>query len=291
MILNKMNIYLNKTILLISIIILTFSCTDNEYSYHKNGKLWYTVPTKNGKRNGKLKQYYDNGDIQLISHWKNGIKIGKAESYYHNGNIENTEFFRDGLLIDSLMRYDSLGNIFSKIHFKDGKRHGPYFEYFSNGKIKVALNYFMGSLEGKGIMYYEHGNVFAKLVFRNDSILYSIDYDENGKRTANRLPVYYKILPENDSDSLKLEIGMEFSYFDSTGVRVILGNLDSDYNKILDTLATKYSKDSLFVIFNLHKKSIKNNLISGKLYEFPFKNKEEKIKNISVVPFTFNLKK
>ena len=83
---------------------------------------FYTIiEYKNGKRNGKVKEYttYD-GKLEFEGEYLNGKRNGKGKEYYGNDKL----------------KFEG--------EYLNGKRNGKGKEYYSNGKLKFEGEYLNG---------------------------------------------------------------------------------------------------------------------------------------------------
>ena len=148
---------------------------------------------KNGKKNGKGKEYYDSEKIKFDGEYLNGKKIsgkkydedghvifvlenGKGEEYNSNrGTIFEGEYF-DGRKWNGIgyyfkrkvfemkygkgtaIEFDYYGNIIFEGEYLNGYPNGEGKEYYKNGKLKFEGNYLNGN-RIKGNKYDKKGNI------------------------------------------------------------------------------------------------------------------------------------
>ena len=75
-------------------------------------KLLFEGEYKNGKKNGKGKEYYLNGEVIFEGEYKNGKRNGKGKEYYFNRELlnekENKDYYENNLIFEG--------------EYKDGKK-------------------------------------------------------------------------------------------------------------------------------------------------------------------------
>ena len=87
--------------------------------YSKDESSIFEFPYKNGKKEGRGKEYYLNGKFKSDAFFIDGLLQGKSIGYYENGNLEYEENYKDGKLEGESTNYDENGNLTSKAIFKD----------------------------------------------------------------------------------------------------------------------------------------------------------------------------
>ena len=87
--------------------------------YSKDESSIFEFPYKNGKKEGRGKEYYLNGKFKSDAFFIDGLLQGKSIGYYENGNLEYEENYKDGKLEGESTNYDENGNLTSKAIYKD----------------------------------------------------------------------------------------------------------------------------------------------------------------------------
>jgi antitoxin component YwqK of YwqJK toxin-antitoxin module len=112
------------------------SMVDGEKSiYSDNGKLHYKVEYKNGKANGRVREYYANGNIYMDAIYKDGHRNGKCTHFYKNGKP------------------------FSVSEYKNGDKDGIETKYNENGKIMATIPYHKNKVQPGLIEYQKDGSI------------------------------------------------------------------------------------------------------------------------------------
>ncbi|PCI98117.1 MAG: hypothetical protein COB15_06370 [Flavobacteriales bacterium] len=158
---------MKKTLLLITIIILIYSCSNEEskredslsriiYYFDENGKqtskkadyLIILETDSIGKeielKNGIYKEYYLSGKPMQILNYRKDKLEGRATTYYENGQISEISNW-------SADEYD-----------------GEYKYHLENGTIQQEFNYNKGLLNGPCKTYYPKGNIKTDILYKNN---------------------------------------------------------------------------------------------------------------------------
>ena len=114
-----------------------------------DGKLIFEGDYLNGKRNGKGKEY-DSYNKKLIyeGEYLNGKRNGKGKEYYDNGNIQFDGEYLDGKQIIGT-KYDRDG----KILYQLNNTNGIGKEYVNSNELIFEGEYLHGKKNGKGKKY------------------------------------------------------------------------------------------------------------------------------------------
>ena len=129
---------------------------ENEYSLgEKSGsKLIYEGEFLNGKRNGKGKEYNDNGKLIFEGEYKNGkIFKGIINIYYYSSLLYNGEF-------------------------SNGKKNGIGKEYFDNGKLKFEGEFLNGK-KWNGIISNQYNSVYKFEIKNGNGKIKEYDQERN----------------------------------------------------------------------------------------------------------------
>lgn len=146
----------------------------------KDGNLQYIAEYKNGKTNGRVRQFYPDGKLYMDAIYKDGLRDGKCTYYfkngnpftvsnYVNGNIEGTEnkYYEDGKLlsVNTYLKNNVMPGLIE--YEKDGKeipnnvsiiikrsenpaRDGKYFIHVSLSNPGISASYFVSYADGSG---------------------------------------------------------------------------------------------------------------------------------------------
>lgn len=110
--------------------------------------------------------------------------LWKVTKYYRNGKIKKQGHFKTKdkkMPVGEFVTFNMKGKT-SSILFYDlfGKKKGPRKAWFDNGKINSTGMYLDNMKEGVWKYYHYNGNKACIQYFKNDSILKTILYNENG---------------------------------------------------------------------------------------------------------------
>ena len=98
------------------------------------------------------------------------------------GDIFQNGEFKDGMKEGYWREYDSDGSLGKKEHFRKGELHGRSEYHYINGQ-KIIENYIDGKLNGRWEWYYANGRLEELRIFKDDWIISSDHYFENGQLT------------------------------------------------------------------------------------------------------------
>ena len=138
--------------------------------YSKDESSIFEFPYKNGKKEGRGKEYYLNGKFKSDAFFIDGLLQGKSIGYYENGNLEYEENYKDGKLDGLIKDYYENGQLKSELNYKNGQLDGLARAYHENGQLHIEENYKDGKLEGESTNYDEKGNIILKLIYKDDEI-------------------------------------------------------------------------------------------------------------------------
>ena len=127
-------------------------------------KIKVEFPYKNGKLEGRGKEYYPSGKFKSDAFFIDGLLQGKSIGYYENGNLEYEE------------------------NYKDGKLDGLIKEYYENGQVYIQESYQNGELEGESFNFNEDGSLRSKAVYKNGELVGDIVQGEVGTVVAGDIP-------------------------------------------------------------------------------------------------------
>ena len=136
--------------------------------YSKDESSIFEFPYKNGKKEGRGKEYYLNGKFKSDAFFIDGLLQGKSIGYYENGNLEYEENYKDGKLDGLVKNYYENGQLKAELNYKNGKLDGLARAYHENGQLHIEENYKDGKLEGESTNYDEKGNITSKRIYKDD---------------------------------------------------------------------------------------------------------------------------
>ena len=140
-----------------------------------------------------IAKYYSKDESSIFEFpYKNGKKEGRGKEYYLNGKFKSDAFFIDGLLQGKSIGYYENGNLEYEENYKDGKLDGLIKDYYENGQLKSELNYKDGKLEGESTNYDENGNLTSKAIYKDDEMVENLfgDTEEDTSSKNNKLKGY-----------------------------------------------------------------------------------------------------
>ena len=126
--------------------------------YGSNDVLAFEGEYKNGKRNGKGKEYNINGNLIFEGEYKNGKRNGKGKELCFNKYKEFEGEYRNGIRWIGV-EYDYDENIINKINYEEEL----YKEYYKNELKKFEGESINGKKNGKGKEFFNNDN--NKLMF------------------------------------------------------------------------------------------------------------------------------
>ena len=140
-----------------------------------------------------IAKYYSKDESSIFEFpYKNGKKEGRGKEYYLNGKFKSDAFFIDGLLQGKSIGYYENGNLEYEENYKDGKLDGLVKNYYENGQLHIEENYKDGKLEGESTNYDENGNLTSKAIYKDDEIVENLfgDTEEDTSSKNNKLKGY-----------------------------------------------------------------------------------------------------
>ena len=160
--------------------------------YSKDESSIFEFPYKNGKKEGRGKEYYLNGKFKSDAFFIDGLLQGKSIGYYENGNLEYEENYKDGKLDGLVKNYYENGQLKSELNYKNGQLDGLARAYHENGQLHIEENYKDGKLEGESTNYDENGNLTSKAIYKDDEMVENLfgDTEEDTSSKNNKLKGY-----------------------------------------------------------------------------------------------------
>ena len=128
-----------------------------------------------------IAKYYSKDESSIFEFpYKNGKKEGRGKEYYLNGKFKSDAFFIDGLLQGKSIGYYENGNLEYEENYKDGKLDGLIKEYYENGEVYIQESYKNGELDGESFNFNEDGSLRSKAVYKNGELVGDIVQGEVG---------------------------------------------------------------------------------------------------------------
>ena len=160
--------------------------------YSKDESSIFEFPYKNGKKEGRGKEYYLNGKFKSDAFFIDGLLQGKSIGYYENGNLEYEENYKDGKLDGLVKNYYENGQLKAELNYKNGQLDGLARAYHENGQLHIEENYKDGKLEGESTNYDENGNLTSKAIYKDDEMVENLfgDTEEGAPSKNNKLKGY-----------------------------------------------------------------------------------------------------
>ena len=160
--------------------------------YSKDENSIFEFPYKNGKKEGRGKEYYLNGKFKSDAFFIDGLLQGKSIGYYENGNLEYEENYKDGKLDGLVKNYYENGQLKTELNYKNGQLDGLARAYHENGQLHIEENYKDGKLEGESTNYDENGNLTSKAIYKDDEMVENLfgDTEEDAPSKNNKLKGY-----------------------------------------------------------------------------------------------------
>ena len=117
---------------------------------------------------GIAKIYYDNGEIYAKIPYKNGKLEGKGKEYYQkSGNLMREVPYRNGSVEGVVKIYYDNGNLYAIQNIKNGNAEGETISYYKNGNINIKANFVNNKLNGNISVYNEDGTLSYIAPYKN----------------------------------------------------------------------------------------------------------------------------
>ncbi|MBK7175548.1 MAG: toxin-antitoxin system YwqK family antitoxin [Bacteroidales bacterium] len=142
------------------------------------------IDYKQGKMNGKKKDYYENaaGKLKEESNYINDIKEGSSVFYAVNGDPIAEYNYKNGSLEGIQKTYYAGKKLMSEQNYINNTESGLYKEYFESGKVKIETTYKNGAMDGKYVEFDEEGKMKVEGIYVNGEKEGKwTEFDANGK--------------------------------------------------------------------------------------------------------------
>jgi len=142
---------------------------------------------KNGKKNGKGKEFYKSHEFsydEIIKstlifegEYLNGKRNGKGKEYYNDGKLKFEGEYINGKISKGIIYIYDCDRLIFNGEFSNGEKNGLGKEYYNNGKIKFEGEFLNGK-KWNGIIYNNYNNDFMYEIKNGNG--YIKEYDEEG---------------------------------------------------------------------------------------------------------------
>jgi antitoxin component YwqK of YwqJK toxin-antitoxin module len=103
--------------------------------YSENGKLHFIVESKNGKANGRVREYYPNGKIYMDAIYKDDHRHGKCTHYFKNGKPFSVSYYVNGEKDSIETKYNENGQVLALVPYKKDKVQPGLKEFRKDGTL------------------------------------------------------------------------------------------------------------------------------------------------------------
>lgn len=171
--------------------------------YSENGKLHYILETKDGKTNGRVREYTPDGKLYMDAIYKDDHRNGKCTHYFKNGKPFSVSFYINGAKDSIETKYSQDGRILALVPYKNDIVQ-PGLKEFEKDGSELTDN---TSLVIKAVNQLSRGGKYYLRVGlsepRNDAKFYASPQTD---------PDMLKLLPMNGADGI-LEVPVLSSGF------------------------------------------------------------------------------
>jgi hypothetical protein len=101
--------------------------------YSQDGKLQYIIELKDGKTNGRVREYHPDGYLYMDAIFKDDHRNGKCTHYYKNGKPFSVSFFKNGSRDSIETKYNAKGQILALVPYKNDKVQPGLKEFKKDG--------------------------------------------------------------------------------------------------------------------------------------------------------------
>lgn len=171
-------------------------------------KICQTVEYKDGKKNGKLKEYYDNGNLKTVQQFKDDKNIDTALYYHKNGVLAVIQMHDNGSKEGCWKKYNELGKLYSDMCFENNLLNGTSLTYtYKSLNLIERFNYKDGNKQGKQETFYNSGKPKSVTYYNEDRLsLGTIEWFESGEEINNDFKIKY-------SEQNKVNLENKLYYF------------------------------------------------------------------------------
>lgn len=108
--------------------------------FSENGKLHYILETKDGKTNGRVREYTPDGKLYMDAIYKDDHRNGKCTFYFKNGKPFSVCYFINGAKDSTDTKYNEKGQILAIVPYKKGIVQPGLKEFAKDGSEIVNDN-------------------------------------------------------------------------------------------------------------------------------------------------------
>ena len=141
--------------------------TGTAYDKFPNKKKRMTMPIKNGKIEGTVKEWLENGQIILERHFKDGVPHGKETQWFVIGKKKVEVNYVNGKVEGIAKEWYKSGQLKSEGLFRNGKEEGEHKWWHINGQIDQIVFYKNGLAEGTVKNWFADGSLQLESNFKN----------------------------------------------------------------------------------------------------------------------------
>jgi antitoxin component YwqK of YwqJK toxin-antitoxin module len=108
--------------------------------YSENGKLHYIIESKDGKTNGRVREFTSDGKLYMDAIYKNDHRNGKCTFYFKNGRPFSVAYFINGAKDSIETKYDENGRVLALVPYKKDKVQPGLKEFAKDGSLIPVNN-------------------------------------------------------------------------------------------------------------------------------------------------------
>jgi antitoxin component YwqK of YwqJK toxin-antitoxin module len=105
--------------------------------FSKNGKLHYIIESKDGKTNGRVREYTSDGKLYMDAIYKNDHRNGKCTFYYKNGQPFSVCYYANGAKDSIDTKYKENGEVLALVPYKNDKVQPGLKEFEKDGTERI----------------------------------------------------------------------------------------------------------------------------------------------------------
>lgn len=124
--------------------------------YSENGKLHFIVEYKEGKANGRVREYYPDGKLYMDAMYKDDHRNGKCTFYFKSGKPFSVCYFSNGAKDSIDTKYSEDGRILALVPYKNDKVQPGLKEFEKDGSELIET----ASLQIKAINQLARGGKY-----------------------------------------------------------------------------------------------------------------------------------
>ncbi len=144
--------------------------TGTAFEIFPNGNRQMEIHIKDGKLNGKVKEWDRGGKKVFETEYENGIQVGKEQQWYSDGFQKLLVEYSNGYPNGTCTEWHQTGGKKSLGEFVNGKEEGEHNWWYATGAIDQTVNYKGGKEEGKMMAWHENGVHKIDATYRNGKL-------------------------------------------------------------------------------------------------------------------------